>query len=124
MLVKEYCWEGNRAVDFVVQENTVRQEFVSWMSRSLEAYDTFQVRPWFHAPWMHASANGREPLKGLTFERSIPQYEFASSQKSALQNWAIGFYNAPGTLGSLAVPNSQNCHITFLQFVLRGIRLW
>ncbi|KAG8916776.1 hypothetical protein FRC00_014405, partial [Tulasnella sp. 408] len=76
MLVKEYCWEGNRPVDFVVQENT--------------------VRPWFHAPWMHASANGREPLKGLTFERSIPQYEFASTQTSALQNWAIGFYNAPG----------------------------
>ncbi|KAG8897397.1 hypothetical protein FRC01_011354, partial [Tulasnella sp. 417] len=76
MLVKEYCWEGNRSVDFVVQDNT--------------------VRPWYHAPWMHASANGREPLKGLTFERSIPQYEFARTQSSALQNWAIGFYNSPG----------------------------
>ncbi|KAG8966818.1 hypothetical protein FRC05_002381 [Tulasnella sp. 425] len=45
---------------------------------------------------MHAGSNGREPLKGLTFERSIPQWEFAKDQASALQNWAIGFYNAPG----------------------------
>ncbi|KAJ7450310.1 hypothetical protein B0H11DRAFT_1612633, partial [Mycena galericulata] len=74
--IKEYCWEGNTSVDFVVQKNTQRD--------------------WYHAPWMHASANGREPLKGLTFERSIPAGEFAAKQTDALQNWAIGFYNSPG----------------------------
>ncbi|KAG8909046.1 hypothetical protein FRC01_007179, partial [Tulasnella sp. 417] len=74
--VKEYCWEGNTDVDFVVQENLVRD--------------------WYHAPWMHASPKGREPLKGLTFERSTPPFEFADSQAHALQNWAIGFYNARG----------------------------
>ncbi|KAG9014731.1 hypothetical protein FRB94_010578 [Tulasnella sp. JGI-2019a] len=74
--VREYCWEGNRRVDFVVQKNT--------------------QRAWYHAPWMHASANGREPLKGLTFERSIPPHEFAAKQTHALQNWAIGFYNSAG----------------------------
>jgi hypothetical protein len=76
--VLEYCWEGNKSVDFVVQDNTVRS--------------------WYHAPWMHASANGREPLKGLTFERSIPPLEFASTQTDALQNWAIGFYNSAGAV--------------------------
>jgi hypothetical protein len=50
---------------------------------------------------MHASNNGREPLKGLTFERSIPTGEFAAKQTDALQNWAIGFYNAPGTSSQL-----------------------
>ncbi|KAF7344839.1 hypothetical protein MVEN_01645600 [Mycena venus] len=74
--IKEYCWEGNISVDFVVQKNTQRD--------------------WYHAPWMHASDSGREPLKGLTFERSIPSGEFAAKQTDALQNWAIGFYNAPG----------------------------
>jgi len=76
MMVKEYCWDGNRSVDFVVQEN--------------------KQRDWYHAPWMHASASGREPLKGLTFERSTPPMEFAEKQTDALQNWAIGFYNSPG----------------------------
>ncbi|KAJ6569598.1 hypothetical protein B0H19DRAFT_700414 [Mycena capillaripes] len=75
-MIKEYCWEGNRSVDFVVQENT--------------------QRAWYHAPWMHYSDYGREPLKGLTFERSIPPGEFAENQTDALQNWAIGFYNSPG----------------------------
>ncbi|KAJ7231505.1 hypothetical protein C8J57DRAFT_1196539, partial [Mycena rebaudengoi] len=74
--IKEYCWEGNTSVDFVVQKN--------------------KQRDWYHAPWMHTSDNGREPLKGLTFERSIPAWEFAAKQTDALQNWAIGFYNAPG----------------------------
>ncbi|KAG8867030.1 hypothetical protein FRB98_004411, partial [Tulasnella sp. 332] len=75
-LVKEYCWDGNRSTDFVVQNNP--------------------IRAWYHAPWMHASTNGREPLKGLTFERPTPPLELASQQTHALQNWAIGFYNAPG----------------------------
>ncbi|KAG8989460.1 hypothetical protein FRB94_014378 [Tulasnella sp. JGI-2019a] len=89
--IKEYCWEGNRQVDFVVQEN--------------------RHRAWYHAPWMHASANGREPLKGLTFERSMPPHEFASTQTHALQNWAIGFYNSPGasTFGYVwKDPNNPN----------------
>ncbi|KAG8852600.1 hypothetical protein FRB96_008599 [Tulasnella sp. 330] len=75
-VIKEYCWEGNREAQFIPQDN--------------------HVRAWYHAPWMHASANGREPLKGLTFERPIPPLEFAKSQTHALQNWAIGFYNSPG----------------------------
>ena len=49
---------------------------------------------------MHYGANGREPLKGLTFERSIPSQEFAIKQTDALQSWAIGFYNAPGKQSS------------------------
>lgn len=55
-----------------------------------------QVRKWFHAPWLHSSLNGREPLRGLTFERPAPPLELASTQTEALQNVAIGFYNEIG----------------------------
>ncbi|KAF8299951.1 hypothetical protein DL93DRAFT_2122330 [Clavulina sp. PMI_390] len=87
--VLEYCWEGNRQADFDVWNN--------------------KVRNWYHAPWMHASSNGREPLRGITFERPIPAGEFASTQNDALQSWAIGFYNDAGavTFGQVwANPNA------------------
>ena len=40
-----YALEGNKEVDFVVQNNA--------------------VRGWYHAPWMHAGAAGREFVRGL-----------------------------------------------------------
>ena len=63
---------------------------------------------WFHAPWLHHKDSGREPLRGLTYERPTPPQELASSQTSWLQTWAIGFYNAPGTF------NSQESRSLFL----------
>ena len=48
--VLNYSFEGNLETDFVVQLNT--------------------VRPWYHAPWLHLGANGREFVRGLTRERS------------------------------------------------------
>lgn len=57
---------------------------------------TFQIRDWYHAPWMHASVNGREPLNGLTFERPTPALELAETQNRILQTWACGYYNAAG----------------------------
>ena len=47
--VLAYCLEGNTGIDFKVQNNTVRH--------------------WYHAPWLHYGANGREWHHGLTGER-------------------------------------------------------
>ncbi|KAL6915241.1 hypothetical protein ACHAPO_011103 [Fusarium lateritium] len=79
--IREYCFDGMVPADFRPQDN--------------------KVRNWYHAPWMHyrgpkSSGNEREPLHGLTFERITPQYEFARTQDTWLQNWACGFYNATG----------------------------
>jgi len=85
-VIKEYCYEGNLnpQKEFVLQEN--------------------HFRDWYHAPWMHWNANGREPLNGLTFERPTPALEFAKAQTQPLQTWACGFYNRAGKHGSSTFP--------------------
>ncbi|KAK4228281.1 hypothetical protein QBC38DRAFT_475295 [Podospora fimiseda] len=75
-IIKEYCWAGNSNNNFNINKN--------------------QTRPWFHAPWMHWSENGREPINGLTFERLTPAGELSKDQKRLTQAWAIGFYNWMG----------------------------
>ncbi|KAK0616884.1 hypothetical protein B0T14DRAFT_483348 [Immersiella caudata] len=72
-IIKAYCWEGNSNNNFNIHKNT--------------------VRPWYHAPWMHWSENGREPINGLTFERVTPAGELSKNQQRRTQAWAIGFYN-------------------------------
>jgi hypothetical protein len=81
--VLQYCLDGNVQVDWVLQTNP--------------------KRGWFHAPWLHFGAHGREPIHGLTFERMSLPGELAPQQTSVLQNWAVGMYNAPGgyTIGKV-----------------------
>jgi hypothetical protein len=80
--VYDYVQEGNREVDWVVQNNA--------------------VRTWYHAPWMHYGDNGREFVRGLTRERTTPAPaqagtgELGPQQTTCAQNWAVGFLNAPG----------------------------
>ena len=75
--VLAYSLEGNTAVDWRIHENT--------------------MRGWYHAPWMHYDeSNGREPVHGLTAERGSRPRELHPNQTSSAQNWAVGFYNAPG----------------------------
>jgi hypothetical protein len=83
MAVRDYIFEGNvNPSDFnapwVVQNNPVRK--------------------WYHAPWMHAGPNGREFIHGLTRElASVPGQLWKNPpQNGNVQNWAVGFYNAPG----------------------------
>lgn len=54
------------------------------------------LRQWYHAPWLDVGANGREPLHGLTRERASMPGELGPAQKEVWNNWAVGFYNAPG----------------------------
>jgi hypothetical protein len=89
--VLAYALEGNKEVDFVVQNNT--------------------VRGWYHAPWMHAGPAGREFMRGLTRERSSRPGELHSSQTGTFENWAVSVYNPRGgyTLGRVwKDPDSPN----------------
>lgn len=54
------------------------------------------VRGWYGAPWQDFGVNGREPIHGLTRERSSRPYELDSHQAQLWTNYAVGFYNAPG----------------------------
>jgi hypothetical protein len=74
--VLSYALEGNTAVDFQGQDNTVRK--------------------WFHAPWMHAGPSGREFIHGLTKERESRPKELAPTQTAPAQNWAVSMYNPRG----------------------------
>lgn len=81
--VLDYALDGNKQVDFVVQNNS--------------------TRGWYHAPWMHAGAAGREFIRGLTRERSSRPGELHPNQTGTWENWAVSVYNPRGgyTLGQV-----------------------
>ena len=54
------------------------------------------VRGWYNAPWMDFTPNGREPIHGLTRELASVPFQIAPGQTKVWNNYAIGFYNAPG----------------------------
>lgn len=51
---------------------------------------------WWIVPWMDYTRHGREPLMGLTKERSPRPGDLSPSSTGNYQVWAVGFYNAPG----------------------------
>ncbi|TFI57293.1 hypothetical protein E2493_15590 [Sphingomonas parva] len=53
-------------------------------------------RRWYNAPWQDYGFNGREPVHGLTRERVSNPGELAPQQSQMWNNYAVGFYNAPG----------------------------
>jgi hypothetical protein len=55
-----------------------------------------RLRRWYHAPWQDVGTNGREPIHGLTRERTSEAKELSPLQKQRWLNYAVGFYNAPG----------------------------
>lgn len=62
-----------------------------------------KVRGWYNAPWQDYGLNGREPIHGLTRERVNLPGELSASQTKPWNNYAVGFYNAPGgyTIGKV-----------------------
>ena len=102
-VVKQYCWEGNVESQFVVQRNSVRLFFHGLLMTELSTAHDFQIRDWYHAPWLHYTTQGREPLNGLTFERSTPPFDLSKTQRRYLQIWACGYYNAAGMISVLTI---------------------
>ena len=80
--VRDYCFEGNIgnanvADDFRVENN--------------------KVRKWYHMPWQHYTANGREGFHGLTKEAPVQVGQLATTQTYATAGaWAVGFFNDRG----------------------------
>ncbi|MGI8789254.1 MAG: hypothetical protein ACR2HG_16060 [Pyrinomonadaceae bacterium] len=81
LAVLRYAYAGNLETDWQVQEN--------------------RQRKWFHAPWMHTGATGREFLRGLTAERpscakELREGKICDDDKLPIENWAVSVYNEPG----------------------------
>jgi hypothetical protein len=55
-----------------------------------------QRRGWYNAPWQDLGLNGREFIHGLTRERVSRVKELDPRQAHPWNNYAVGFYNAPG----------------------------
>jgi hypothetical protein len=89
--VLTYCRDGNEAVDWAGQNNSVRK--------------------WYHAPGLAKGANGREFIRGLTRERTSRATELAPTQTQPWTNFAVGLYNpiAAHTIGRVwQNPNAPN----------------
>jgi len=81
MAIRDYCFEGNIAVDWCVQENP--------------------VRTWYHIPWQHYGPSGREGFRGLTKEAPVQPNQLAIGQgrptpTDFYQTYAVGFFNEFG----------------------------
>ena len=92
--VLPYILEGNVELDWDVGNNA--------------------SRTWYHAPWLHFGDRGREPIHGLTKEKTANPLELHKQQTEKAFNWAVNFFNAPGgyTVGRVwknqAIPNTEN----------------
>ena len=53
-------------------------------------------RAWYHAPWQDFGLNGREPIHGMTRERTSHPGELGPLQTHVWNNFAVGMYNAAG----------------------------
>lgn len=74
--LRDYSFEGMIEADFQPQKNN--------------------VRPWLHMPMMNFERGRREPIHGLTAERSIKGPELGVKPGRTIRNYAVGFYNAAG----------------------------
>jgi hypothetical protein len=81
--LRKYSFEGMIDADFRPENN--------------------KVRPWFHMPLMNDGPLRREPIRGLTEERSISGPELGVKPGTTIHNYAIGFYNGAGatTIGKI-----------------------
>lgn len=95
--VRDYCFEGNTNVDFRVENN--------------------KARNWYHMPFQHYSANGREGFHGLTKEAPVKAHQLAISQEYATSGaWAVGFFNdvAGYTIGQVWADH-ENPDVTLMK---------
>ncbi|MVT71329.1 hypothetical protein GPL21_40795 [Bradyrhizobium pachyrhizi] len=88
--LRDYSFEGMIESDFRPERNS--------------------VRPWFHMPLMTYGPPRREPIRGLTEERSVTGPELGVKPNVTIRNFAIGFYNAPGatTIGTVWASANPN----------------
>lgn len=76
LAVRDYCFEGNLEVDWEGQDNPVRK--------------------WYHVPWQHWGALGREAIHGLTQEATAQPLQLGPLQTTPYLTYAVGLYNDQG----------------------------
>lgn len=61
---------------------------------------------WFHAPWLHWGAEGREGFSGLVRQQRIPAGHLADTQRDETSAYSLSLYNpvAAWVLGQVWVP--------------------
>ena len=74
--MRDYSFEGMIEADFIPQKNPVRR--------------------WYHMPLMNFGKGAREPMRGLTQERPVTGPELGLKPNVTINNYAVGFYSAPG----------------------------
>jgi uncharacterized protein YraI len=95
--VLDYAKEGNVAVQWDGDQNAVRK--------------------WYHAPWLHRDANGREYVRGLTRERTSPVHSLHALQANQWRNYAVGLYNpAAGYIVGQVWKDHENPDATAARF--------
>ena len=89
MAVRDHIFKGNIhggdvANDFILQNNS-------------------DDIGWYHMPWQHWGATGREGYHGLTREGPLSPLVLAPEQSDGSYAYAVGFYNGPGgyTIGQV-----------------------
>jgi hypothetical protein len=87
---RQMPWDG---INFRTEPERYLRAVLQYCVRDLERAD-FNLannQSWFHAPWL-----AREPLHGLTSERSSRPFELHENQRSRWENFAVGYYNDLG----------------------------
>ncbi|MCG8460046.1 MAG: hypothetical protein MI919_27505 [Holophagales bacterium] len=79
MALRDYSYEGNLEVGFRVQANP--------------------VRPWYVIPYMNFGNGRRDPIHGVTKERTVRGPELGVREGAEIENYGIGFYNDLGGFG-------------------------
>jgi hypothetical protein len=80
--VRAYCFKGNVGAENVEDDWRVENN---------------KDAKWYHMPWQHFGANGREGIHGLTKEAPVQPRQLAWSQTySSGQTCAVAFYNEFG----------------------------
>jgi hypothetical protein len=96
----QHGWKGIKLTDWQAYMAAVLSEIRAATPRVTNA--RLSMAPdakWWISPWMDFTANGREPMHGLTRERGPDVGDLAPDSPSGYQVWAVGFYNEEGAYG-------------------------
>lgn len=95
---RTHAWDGIKLTDWQAYMAAVLTEVrASGLTLSGKRLTMAPDAPWWIAPWMDFTSNGREPVHGLTRERSPDPGDLAPNSPGGLQVWAVGFYNGEGS---------------------------
>ena len=92
LAIRDYIFEGN-----IDQDGDYENDFFA---------ENNDERDWYHVPWLHWGARGREGFHGLTAEVTVGKQLLAREQVEPTQAYALAMYNdiAAYTIGKIWPP--------------------